>query len=116
MSDAAPSAGGEILRITDLHKSFGHIEVLKGVTLGVRQGEVLVIIGRSGSGKSTLLRCVNLLELPQAGSLRFGDWQFTFDAAAARWPPSEDIRVLRRQIGMVFQHFNLWPHLSVERN
>ena len=58
-----PSAR-EILRATDLHKAYGHLEVLKGITLGVRQGEVLVLIGRSGSGKSTFLRCVNLLEVP----------------------------------------------------
>jgi polar amino acid transport system ATP-binding protein len=115
MSDAGPDpASGEILRVTDLHKSYGHTEVLKGVTLGVRQGEVLVVIGRSGSGKSTLLRCVNLLEQPSRGTLAFADWRFTF--APRRHPREAEARRLRRQIGMVFQQFNLWPHLNAERN
>ncbi len=108
------SGAGEILRVTDIHKSFGHTEVLKGVTLGVRQGEVLVVIGRSGSGKSTLLRCINLLELPSRGTLAFADWSFTF--APRQHPREAEARRLRRQIGMVFQQFNLWPHLNAERN
>jgi polar amino acid transport system ATP-binding protein len=98
-----------------LCKSFGSLEVLRGVSLDLVQGEVVVIIGRSGSGKGTLLRCVNLLELPDAGAVRFADWEFAFGDAANR-PAASDVRALRRQIGMVFQHFNLWPHLSVERN
>ena len=112
-SDGA-GRGGPLLRITDLRKSFGSLEVLRGVSLEVHAGEVVVVIGRSGSGKSTLLRCVNLLALPQAGSLAFAEWSFTF--GAQRTPSSRDVRRLRQQIGMVFQHFNLWPHLRVERN
>jgi polar amino acid transport system ATP-binding protein len=108
-----PSAP-EILRTTDLHKAYGRLEVLKGVTLGVRQGEVLVLIGRSGSGKSTFLRCVNLLEVPSRGRLEFEDWRLTFGARQRL--PGPAVRQLRRRIGMVFQQFNLWPHLTAERN
>jgi polar amino acid transport system ATP-binding protein len=111
---AIDSTSGEILRTTDLHKAYGHVEVLKGITLGVRQGEVLVIIGRSGSGKSTFLRCVNLLEVPGRGRLEFEDWRLEF--GAGRRLPGPTVRQLRRRIGMVFQQFNLWPHLTAERN
>jgi polar amino acid transport system ATP-binding protein len=104
-----------LLRLSGLRKAFGPLEVLRGVSLDLVQGEVVVVIGRSGSGKSTLLRCVNLLELPSAGAVRFADWEFTFDEAGKR-PPAAEVRALRRQIGMVFQQFNLWRHLTVERN
>jgi polar amino acid transport system ATP-binding protein len=96
-------------------KSYGSLHVLNGVSLSVTEGDVLVIIGRSGSGKSTLLRCVNLLEVPEAGTLGFADWQYTFGNNGAR-PRQNEVRALRRRIGMVFQHFNLWPHLTAERN
>jgi polar amino acid transport system ATP-binding protein len=107
-------SSSEILRATDLHKSYGHVEVLKGITLAVRQGEVLVLIGRSGSGKSTFLRCVNLLEVPSRGRLEFEDW--CFDFAPHKHLRGSVVRQLRRRIGMVFQQFNLWPHLTAERN
>jgi polar amino acid transport system ATP-binding protein len=104
-----------VLRLTSLHKSFGSLEVLRGISVGLAKGEVLVVIGRSGSGKSTLLRCVNLLEQPDAGTLQFGSMQFTFGPTSKR-PTADELRALRRRIGMVFQHFNLWPHLTAERN
>jgi polar amino acid transport system ATP-binding protein len=106
----------EVLRIEGLHKSFGALEVLKGIDLSVRGGECIVILGSSGSGKSTLLRCVNFLELPTAGSI-------TLDGAligrpareGMRYAESELVRV-RRQVGMVFQQFNLFPHMTVLQN
>jgi ABC-type polar amino acid transport system ATPase subunit len=90
--------------------------VLKGISLGLAKGEVLVVVGRSGSGKSTLLRCVNLLEQPDAGTLHFGDMEFCFDQPTRKRPTASELRALRRRIGMVFQNFNLWPHLTAERN
>jgi polar amino acid transport system ATP-binding protein len=108
----------EILHIENLHKSFGDLEVLKGVDLVVRKGEVVVIIGRSGSGKSTMLRCINLLELPNSGLIHFRDErferEFTFDGRHR--PKASDMQQLRTHIGMVFQHFNLWPHLTALDN
>jgi polar amino acid transport system ATP-binding protein len=111
VTDAQPKP---LLRLSGIRKSFGSLDVLRGISLELCKGEVLVVIGRSGSGKSTLLRCVNLLEVPRAGTLGFGDWEFTFQAAAR--PRNDEVRALRRQIGMVFQQFNLWRHLRVERN
>jgi polar amino acid transport system ATP-binding protein len=104
---------GPILQAVDLHKAYGSLEVLKGVSLEVRQGEVLVLIGRSGSGKSTFLRCVNLLEVPSRGSMEVTGMRFTFGARPPSW---RELRLLRKQVGMVFQQFNLWPHLTAERN
>jgi polar amino acid transport system ATP-binding protein len=96
------------IEIRDLHKYFGKLEVLRGIHTTVAQGEVVCIIGPSGSGKSTLLRCVNLLEEPTSGSILIdGD-----DIA----DPDADVDGLRTRIGMVFQQFNLFPHLTVLRN
>jgi polar amino acid transport system ATP-binding protein len=95
--------------IRHLRKSFGHHEVLKGIDLQVRRGEVVAIIGRSGSGKSTLLRCVNGLETFQAGELRVQGQALNHDDPSA-------MQALRQQVGMIFQSFNLFPHLSVGRN
>jgi polar amino acid transport system ATP-binding protein len=92
----------------DIHKSFGKIEVLKGVSLTIPEGERLVMLGRSGSGKSTLLRCLNGLERIDAGRLEVAG----IDLAV----PSPDLKALRRRVGIVFQSFNLFPHLTVEQN
>lgn len=97
-----------IVEVSDLHKSFGHLEVLKGIDLEVRRGEVVCIIGPSGSGKSTLLRCVNLLEEPNSGKVVVNGFELT--------DPDVDIDRARRTIGMVFQSFNLFGHLSVLDN
>jgi polar amino acid transport system ATP-binding protein len=97
-----------VIEIENLHKSFGPFEVLKGIDLAVGGGEVVCVIGPSGSGKSTLLRCVNLLEEPTAGRIRVGGVEVT--------DPDVDIDAVRRGIGMVFQAFNLFPHLSVLDN
>jgi polar amino acid transport system ATP-binding protein len=97
-----------VVRIEQLHKYFGPLEVLKGVDLEVDRGEVVVILGPSGSGKSTLLRCVNMLEKPTAGDIWFEDTRIT-DAKV-------DINRVREKVGMVFQSFNLFPHLSAKGN
>ena len=97
-----------VVSVAGLRKSFGSLEVLKGIDLTVRRGEVVCVIGPSGSGKSTLLRCVNLLEQPTSGTVRLGDVEVTH--------PDCDIDGVRRQVGMVFQQFNLFPHLSVIAN
>jgi polar amino acid transport system ATP-binding protein len=96
------------VRITDLHKSFGSREVLRGIDLEVARGEVVCIIGPSGSGKSTLLRCVNLLEVPTRGTVVVDDREMT--------DPDVDIDAARRSTGMVFQQFNLFSHLTVLDN
>ena len=109
----------EILHIEELHKSFGKLEVLKGIDFRVEKGEVVVIIGRSGSGKSTLLRCINLIEMPDRGCLRYRDREFIkefdFNQRKQRVSAAE-LQELRTHIGMVFQHFNLWPHLTALGN
>jgi polar amino acid transport system ATP-binding protein len=96
------------LEIDQVHKSFGHNEVLKGVSLNVERHEVVCLIGASGSGKSTLLRCVNALEEIQSGEIRIdGD---TVTGAGV------DLNALRRDVGIVFQSYNLFPHMSVIEN
>lgn len=94
--------------ITDLRKSYGSNEVLKGISLHVAPGEVVCLVGPSGSGKSTLLRCVNLLEKPNKGTIQVGGFEAT--------DLDVDIDKMRRKVGMVFQQFNLFPHLSALRN
>ena len=106
---AVVEPGAPIVRITALRKSFGDNEVLKGIDLEVRRGEVIAIIGKSGSGKSTLLRCVNGLETFQDGSLSVDGRPLLHESAAA-------MRELRQHVGMIFQSFNLFPHLTVGRN
>ncbi|GIH69027.1 amino acid ABC transporter ATP-binding protein [Sphaerimonospora thailandensis] len=96
------------VEIKDLHKSFGSLEVLKGIDFTVETGQVVCVIGPSGSGKSTLLRCVNLLEQPTSGRVVVEGIELT--------DPDVDIDAARRRLGMVFQQFNLFPHLTVVRN
>lgn len=97
-----------VVRICDLHKSFGDLQVLRGVDLEVRRGEVVVILGPSGSGKSTMLRCINLLEEPTSGHIYFEDTEIT--------DKKTNIDEVRAKVGMVFQSFNLFPHLSAKGN
>ncbi len=97
-----------MVRFHNLRKSYGQIEVLKGIDLEVAPGQVVALIGRSGSGKSTALRCVNGLERFQAGELQVCG----HDLAAAK----VDLRTLRQDVGIVFQSYNLFPHLTVEQN
>src|SRR4051794_31591385 len=98
-----------IVEISALRKSFGPVEVLKGIDLQVERGEVVAIIGKSGSGKSTLLRCINGLESFDVGAL-------AVDGQALRHDDTAAMRTLRQRVGMIFQSFNLFPHLSVGRN
>lgn len=97
-----------MIEVKDLTKDFGSLHVLNGITETIRQGEKVVIIGPSGSGKSTFLRCLNLLEFPSGGSIRFEGIELTNKKV--------DIDAVRRKMGMVFQHFNLFPHLTVLQN
>ncbi len=97
-----------VVELRDVHKSFGDVEVLKGVSLSVERGEVIAIIGRSGSGKSTALRCVNRLETIKSGEI--------FVCGHTVHDPKLDIRKLRLDVGIVFQSYNLFPHLTVEEN
>lgn len=97
-----------IIKVNNLRKSFNRIEVLAGITEEIDEGEVVVIIGPSGSGKSTFLRCLNLLEIPDGGEVIIDGEQINL--------PGVDIDRLRRKMGMVFQHFNLFPHLTVLQN
>ncbi|AIQ68622.1 amino acid ABC transporter ATP-binding protein [Paenibacillus graminis] len=103
-----------MIEIRDLHKSFGPLQVLKGVSLTVEPGKVLVIIGPSGSGKTTLLRCFNLLEQPDRGSLTLGDMKLEFTAGGKI--PQRSVLALRQRTGMVFQSYNLFPHMTALGN
>ena len=97
-----------ILKIEDLHKSYGKEEVLKGVSLDVLEGEVVILVGPSGTGKSTLLRCINQLTTPDSGRVWVRDVELT--------DPKADIDLARQHIGMVFQSFNLFNHLTALDN
>ena len=97
----------DIIKITGLKKSFGDLEVLKGIDLCIKEKEVVVIIGPSGSGKSTLLRCINYLEEPTGGEIVFDNIPLNGEA---------NINEVRKEVGMVFQRFNLFPHMTVLEN
>ena len=102
------SATAQTLRVDGLHKSFGELDVLRGIDLSVSEHEVVCLIGASGSGKSTLLRCINLLEPIDAGRIVVGGEEIT--------APGVDVDRVRRHIGIVFQNFNLFPHMTVLDN
>jgi polar amino acid transport system ATP-binding protein len=105
-----PTAGPRevVVEVIDLHKSFGSVEVLKGISTVIHRGEVVCVIGPSGSGKSTLLRCVNLLEGPTSGTVVVNGEEVT--------DPDCDIDRIRSNLGMVFQQFNLFPHINALQN
>jgi len=98
----------KVIEVKDLKKQFGNLAVLKGISETIERSEKVVIIGPSGSGKSTFLRCLNLLEQPTSGSIRFKGLEIT--------DKKVDIDAVRQKMGMVFQHFNLFPHLTVLEN
>lgn len=102
------------LKISQLKKSFGNVDILKGISLGIGPGDIVALIGGSGAGKSTLLRCINLLEVPDSGQIYLDGMEINFDnefhansALASK---------VRKKVGMVFQQFHLWPHLTVLQN
>ena len=102
------SAVGDIIVCRDVHKWFGNFHVLRGVTISVKRGEKVVILGPSGSGKSTFIRCINRLEEHQRGDIIVDGIAMTNDLS--------NIDAIRSEVGMVFQSFNLFPHLSVMEN
>ncbi|MCB1448126.1 MAG: ABC transporter ATP-binding protein [Rhizobiaceae bacterium] len=109
----------EAIQVVDLHKKFGPLEVLKGVSLTARQGDVIAIIGGSGSGKSTFLRCINMLELPSAGSITIHGETIAMkaDGHGGLMPANrKQVQRIRSQLAMVFQSFNLWQHMTVLQN
>lgn len=107
------------LQLDDIHKSYGSLEVLKGVSLTAYDGDVISILGSSGSGKSTLLRCINLLENPSQGKIHLGNEELILkpsksgDLQAAN---SKQLDAFRAKVGFVFQNFNLWPHKTILQN
>jgi ABC-type histidine transport system ATPase subunit len=107
-----------VIEIDNLHKSYGPLEVLKGVSLTAHEGEVVALIGSSGSGKSTLLRCINMLEVPEQGSVTIAGEEIRIAGKPPHRHPADEgqIRRIRSELGMVFQSFNLWSHMSVLRN
>ncbi|QYK43606.1 MAG: ATP-binding cassette domain-containing protein [Paracoccaceae bacterium] len=111
LADARPEA----IRLDSIRKSFGTLEVLRGVSLTARQGDVVAVIGGSGSGKSTMLRCINFLETPSGGRITIGGEEVAMrpDGSPA---DRRQIERLRRSLGMVFQQFNLWSHMTVLQN
>ncbi len=108
--NSALSADNVLIKVNNIEKHFagGKVKALNGITTEIRKGEVVVIIGPSGSGKSTFLRCLNLLEVPTGGSILFDGVDLT--------DKSVDIDKHRQKMGMVFQHFNLFPHMTILRN
>jgi octopine/nopaline transport system ATP-binding protein len=113
------SESAEAIQVVGLHKKFGPLEVLKGVSMTARQGDVIAIIGGSGSGKSTFLRCINMLELPSAGTITIhGETiEMKSDGDGGLMPSNRrQVQRIRSQLAMVFQNFNLWQHMTVLQN
>jgi polar amino acid transport system ATP-binding protein len=105
-----------MIEIADLWKAFGAVQVLKGVSMNVARGSVVAIIGPSGSGKSTLLRCINLLEEPDRGRICVGEREMHFGDSSLTKRADRELSAFRAATGMVFQHFNLFPHMTALGN
>ncbi len=105
-----------MIRVTALRKRFGSLEVLRGISLEVERGGVVVLMGPSGSGKSTFLRCINLLETPSAGRIEVGGHVMTFAGENTSSLSDTRLAAFRANVGMVFQHFNLFPHMTALGN
>lgn len=106
----------ELVRVENLYKSFGTLDVLRGIDLHVNAGETMVLLGSSGSGKSTLLRCINFMETPTSGRVYLNGQAVGTEAGGKMRYKEADLCKLRTRIGMVFQHFNLFPHMTVLQN
>lgn len=107
------------LAVNELYKSFNQTPILQGISLQAQSGDVLALLGSSGSGKSTLLRCINLLEVPDAGSMRIAGEEIILKQTPDKHTTpiaTSQVARLRRKVGMVFQQFNLWPHMTVLEN
>ncbi|MCK5837820.1 MAG: ATP-binding cassette domain-containing protein, partial [Desulfobacula sp.] len=107
------------LSVEDLHKSFGNVEVLKGIYLTATKGDVISVLGSSGSGKSTLLRCINFLEMPNRGKIIIGGEEILLKKNRKGVNQPKDIRQVERirsKLSMVFQQFNLWSHMTILEN
>lgn len=114
-----PSPDTLALSVRNLHKSFNEVEVLKGISLEAREGDVISILGSSGSGKSTLLRCINLLEIPDSGDIWIGPEQIKLERnskGVMRPADTRQIDRIRSRAAMVFQNFNLWSHMTILEN
>ncbi len=109
------NSGDVMVKAEGLRKSYGTVEAVRGVSLEVDRGEVVVVIGPSGCGKSTFLRCINLLEEPSAGTLQVGDRRIAFGIKSSM-PHGRDLARFRARIGMVFQQFDLFPHMTALHN
>lgn len=105
-----------VIEIRDLHKQFGSLEVLKGIDLTVERGQTVSILGSSGSGKSTMLRCINWLEVPTSGSIRISGERIGVRPDDKSLMSERELARMRARTAMVFQSFNLWPHLTVLQN
>ncbi|HEX5713207.1 MAG TPA: amino acid ABC transporter ATP-binding protein [Solirubrobacterales bacterium] len=110
------TAGGAMLRLENIHKRFGQLEVLKGVDLELKRGEVVCVLGPSGSGKSTLLRCVNLLEPPEQGEIFIEGHDICKGPGSAAGEAGWELDFVRQRVGIVFQQFNLFPHKTALQN
>lgn len=120
MSNAEPASAGAVpvVELRNLHKAFGALEVLKGISFTATEGQVISLIGSSGSGKSTLLRCINMLEIPNSGDVLIDGEPIVLrgEGPARRIGDENQIRRIRSELGMVFQSFNLWAHMTVLEN
>ena len=116
MTQEAVPDDSTVLQVSGLSKSFGNSLILKGVSLTVFKGETICVLGPSGSGKSTLLRCINFLETPDQGTIYLRGQRLGMRGGGNIAMSSTELSQVRSRIGMVFQHFNLWPHLTVLQN
>jgi arginine/ornithine transport system ATP-binding protein len=113
------NSGKTALRVEDLHKSFGSLEVLSGVSLKADKGDVIAMLGSSGSGKSTILRCINMLDVPNSGKIVIGDDEIILTTNRRGETVPKDIKQVERvrsKLSMIFQQFNLWSHMTVLQN